>query len=88
MLTRVPSTNADNADSAELRRLYADLGCVYRREVAALKTSPPKEALRRFQVESKKADAIMDRITEIERAASNWCSDSDVRRQTPIATRS
>ena len=68
MPTRVPSISAE---SAELRRLYADLGCVYRREVAALKTSPPKEALRRFQVESKKADAIIGRITEIERAVSN-----------------
>jgi len=68
MRTRVSSTNAD---AAELRRLYADLGCVYRREVAALKTSPPKEALRRFRLESKKADAIIGRITEIERAASN-----------------
>jgi len=68
MPTRVPSTDAD---SAELRRLYADLGCVYRREVAALKTAPPQEALRRFQAESKKADAIIGRITEIEQAASN-----------------
>jgi hypothetical protein len=68
MPTRVPSISAD---SAELRRLYADLGCVYRREVAALKTNPPKEALRRFLAESKKAAAIIGRITEIERSASN-----------------
>jgi hypothetical protein len=68
MPIRVPSMNAA---SAELRRLYADLGCVYRREVEALKTNPPKEALRRFHAESKKADAIIGRITEIERAASN-----------------
>lgn len=59
-----------NAESAELRRLYADLGCVYRREAEALKTNPPKEALRRFNAESKKAAAIIGRITEIERAAS------------------
>ena len=68
MSIRVPSTSAD---SAELRRLYADLGCVYRREAEALKTSPPKEALRRFNAESKKAAAIIGRITEIERAASH-----------------
>jgi hypothetical protein len=63
-------TRAQN-NAEELRRLYADLGCVYRREVAALKSNPPAEALRRFQAESKKADAIIGRITEIERAASN-----------------
>jgi hypothetical protein len=68
MPIRVPSTDAD---SAELRRLYADLGCIYRREAEALKTSPPKEALRRFHAESKKAAAIIGRITEIERAASS-----------------
>jgi hypothetical protein len=73
MSARVPSVNAPgvNAESAELRRLYADLGCVYRREAEALKTSPPKEALRRFHVESKKAAAIIGRITEIERTAPN-----------------
>jgi hypothetical protein len=68
MPTRAP---AINAEAAELRRLYADLGCVYRREVEALKTTPPEEALRRFQAESNKAAAIISRITEIERAASN-----------------
>ena len=68
MPTRVPSISAE---SAELRRLYADLGCVYRREVAALKTALPEEALRRFQAENNKAAAIISRITEIERAVSN-----------------
>jgi hypothetical protein len=68
MPTRVPSINPE---SAELRRLYADLGCVYRREAEALKTNPPQEALRRFNAESEKAAAIIGRITEIERAASN-----------------
>jgi len=68
MAIRVPRTNAD---AAELRRLYADLGGVYRREAEALKTNPPKEALRRFNAESEKAAAIIGRITEIERAASN-----------------
>jgi len=63
-------TRAQN-NTEELRRLYADLGCIYRREAEALKANPPKEALRRFQAESKKADAIIGRITEIERAASN-----------------
>jgi hypothetical protein len=60
-----------NAASTELRRLYADLGCVYRREAEALKANPPEEALRRFQAESNKAAAIISRITEIERAGSN-----------------
>ena len=68
MPIRVPRTNAD---SAELRRLYADLGGVYRREAEALKTNPPKEALRRFNAESEKAAAIMGRITEIDLTASN-----------------
>src|SRR5882757_11456577 len=54
-------TRAQN-NTEELRRLYADLGCIYRREAEALKANPPKEALRRFQAESKKADAIIGRI--------------------------
>jgi hypothetical protein len=64
-------TPAVNTESAELRPLYADLGCVNRREAEALKANSSEEALGRFHAGDNKAAAIIGRTTEIARTASN-----------------